>query len=135
MACGPNSGNTEVPLKLTTENFPQTWQLTSMSGMVAGIPPTTGEDMEWQEQYVLFTDGSFLKSRTSSDSTREEGGTFTILQTDDGAYIEFTYSQDNPLIGNCTNEPVEVLRFKSDTELIGTWWACDGPGLFYTKVE
>ena len=134
-ACSSENNDSEDTIDLRAENFPQRWELTAMSGSVAGIPPTTGEDMEWQEYYLLHENGTFLKSRTTDEGTIQEEGSFQIVELSDGSYLELTYPEKNGLVGNCSNEPIETLRLESDTQLIGTWWACDGPGLFYDRTE
>jgi hypothetical protein len=112
----------------------QKWQLTSMSGNIANVPPSTGDDMEWQEWYLLYANNTFTKTRTRDDVTTEEGGTYAIVTLSDGNYLELTYHSENNLIGNCTADSKELLRKYSDDKLTGTWSACDGPGLIYERV-
>ena len=135
MACTSNDDSSNETPELKADGFPQRWELTAMTVMVAGVPPTTGDDMDWQEQYLLFADSTFLKSRTINEATLEQGGTFRIVEFSDGEYLELNYAEGGELIGNCSGGPMEFLRFESETQLIGTWWACDGPGLFYDRVE
>ena len=112
----------------------QKWQLVEMSGSLANVPPSTGSDMSWQEHYLLYPDSTFVKSRTQEGTVTEESGTYTFVTLDDGEYLELTYPSENELIGNCTGESKELLFFKSENKLTGTWQACDGPGLVYEKV-
>ena len=135
LACSTNSNEANDVVNLQADVFPQRWDLKSMSGMVAGVPPTTGEDMDWQEHYLLSSDSTFVKTRKTKDGSLQDSGTFSIINLSDGKYIEFNYQEKGVLVGNCSNEPSEVLRFESETKLVGTWWACDGPGLFYERTE
>lgn len=121
--------------KSNTELYPQKWELVEMSGSFTGIPPSTGSDMEWQEYYLLYEDNTFVKSRTQDQVTTEESGTYAFVTLSDGEYLVLSYASDNELIGNCTSEPKELLKLEAEDKLVGTWWACDGPGLFYEKAE
>ena len=113
----------------------QKWQLVLMSGNFSGVPPEVGADMDWQEHYLLYADETFTKIREWDGDTTEERGTYAVITLEDGDYLELTYPADNELIGNCSSEPKELLYLKSSDQLIGTWQACDGPGLVYEKVE
>ena len=115
--------------------IPEKWQLIRMSGNVANIPPSTGTDMAWQEWYLLYPDDTFNKTRERHNVITEEQGTYAIVTLSDGEYLELAYKSKNDLIGNCTIEAKELLKIKSEDEMIGTWSACDGPGLFYEKVD
>lgn len=134
-ACSADGNDSDDLIDLRAEGFPQRWELIAMSGMVANIPPSTGADMEWQEHYILFVDNTFVKLRVINNRSIEDNGTFSIVELSDGKYIEFTYKEKSELVGNCSNQAKEFLRFESETELVGTWWACDGPGMFYVRTE
>lgn len=117
------------------EQYTQKWELVGMSGSIANVPPSTGSDMAWQEYYLLYEDNTFVKSRTQDNITTEESGNYAFVTLSDGEYLELSYPSDNELIGNCTGEPKELLRLETVNKLVGTWWACDGPGLFYEKTD
>ncbi len=121
--------------EIDIEPCPVKWQLVRMSGNIANIPPSTGSDMAWQEWYVLYPDDTFIKTRERDNAVNEEKGTYAIVTLSDGEYLELTYKLKNDLIGNCSIDAKELLKINSEDELIGTWWACDGPGLFYEKVK
>ena len=110
--------------------YPQKWELVKLTGTIV-----TGNDMAWEEYYELFKDGTFRKSRTYQGKTTEKEGTYTIISSPEVDYLEFTYTSNNNLIGNCSPESKEFLKLNGPNELISTWWACDGPGLFYEKVD
>ena len=120
---------------IDTEQCPEKWQLIRMSGSEAIIPPSTGIHMAWRESYLLYPDNTFIKTRERDNVVTEGKGTYAIVSLSDGEYLELVYKSKNDLIGNCTIEPKELLKINSEDEMIGTWWACDGPGLFYEKVE
>jgi hypothetical protein len=123
-----------------SEPYPQKWQLIKMSGQVQDSE-TTGDNIFWQEHYLLNRDGSFIKVREQDKNTSEAAGTYEILDkfndglSPDGKYIIFTYPSENMLIGNCTSELTEHLQVTAENTLIGSWHACDGPGLVYKRVE
>ncbi|MEQ9441302.1 MAG: hypothetical protein RIG62_19820 [Cyclobacteriaceae bacterium] len=136
-SCSGNEGIEPKSLnaRADAEQDLQKWQLVEMSGSIANVPPSTGSDMAWQEYYLLYADSTFVKSREQDGTITEASGTYALVTLPDGEYLELTYDSDNNLIGNCTAEAKELLFFQSANKLIGTWQACDGPGLVYDKVE
>jgi hypothetical protein len=134
-SCAVDDSDTINPILLEAGQFPQKWELVSMSGMVANVPPKKEDEMDWQEHYVLRADGTFLKSRNYGKEAIVESGIYEIVQLEDGQYLKLIYSSNNEIIGNCSNDPEEFLRFEKNNTLVGTWWACDGPGLFYKRTQ
>jgi len=136
-ACeAPDEVSPEVTVEQPdAESYLEKWQLVEMSGDLAEVKPATGSDMAWQEYYLLYEDDTFKKVRERDGNVKEASGTYEFVTLSDGEYLELTYPSENELIGNCTGEPEELLRVESESKLIGTWWACDGPGLVYEKVE
>lgn len=116
------------------EQYPQKWQLKKMTGQIPNSE-TTGKNLEWQEFYLLNSNGTFIKSRERDGVLTEESGNFTFKDLSDGKYLILTYETENAIIGNCTSEPEEVLFLRSNNKLSGTWLACDGPGLEYERIE
>ncbi|MEQ1586298.1 MAG: hypothetical protein ABL895_10490 [Cyclobacteriaceae bacterium] len=113
---------------------PEKWQLVKMTGNVAGVPPSTGSNMGWQECYLLYPDNTFKKIREQNNQTTEVDGSYKELPLSDGVYLELVFKNDNNLIGSCSGDKKELLK-KSTDQLISTWWNCDGPGLFYEKTH
>lgn len=125
--------DTDVDLKA---NATQKWKLVSMTGSVANIPPTTGDDLPWQEYYFLYADDTFVKSRKQDGEVKEAGGTFEIQTLSDGNYLVLTYDSESELRGDCSSQELkEFLSIISATKMSNTWNACDGPGLTYERVE
>ena len=117
------------------EQYPQKWQLIKMTGQIANSE-TTGIAMEWQEFYLLNSNGTFIKSREHNGVLMEESGTFVFKNLSEEKFLELTYSSDNELIGSCySSEFKENLWLKSENRMIGTWSECDGPGLEYERTE
>jgi hypothetical protein len=114
------------------EQFPQKWQLVKMYGQIFNSE-VTGSEMEWQEFYLLKSDGSFTKSRQRNGVLNEASGTFSFKDYADGKYLELTYSSNNPIIGSCISDQKELLWVKSEILMQGTWTNCDGPGLIYER--
>lgn len=115
-------------------NQPEKWQLVEIYGSIANDPPLTGSNMGMQEWYVFYPDHSFTKTQVRDNVTTTASGSYAVVTSSDGQYLELTYPSDNKLIGNCTAEPKELLSIKSD-RLANTWSMCDGPGLIYKKVK
>ena len=116
----------------SVNEYPQTWKLFKMTGSLA-YSETTGEDMAWQEEYRLTSDGRVVKTRTQDGESSSIMGYFSLIQQDEQSYILIEYEEDSDLIGSCTGTE-ESLYIDSQNKLLqSNWWACDGPGLFYKK--
>lgn len=116
--------------------FPQKWQLTEMTGQTPNSE-TTGAQMSWQEYYLLKADGTFTKAQIRNGVTTEASGTYSFETsfTSNEKYLILTYKTSNSIIGSCTSDLNELLWVKSNTDMISSWMACDGPGLKYERVE
>ncbi len=111
------------------------WRLTEMRGNIPNSI-TTGSDMEWQEYYILNSDGTFIKSRERNGVVTEVFGTYKFIDSLDRNLIELVHQSDNELIGNCySNSLKEEMYFQSDNIFFSSWEGCDGPGLKYEKVN
>lgn len=119
---------------LDLESYPQKWQLVEMTGQLPDSV-TTGNEMSWQEWYLLKRDGTFVKCREQNGVVIEGAGNFSFKVVSDGKDIILNYYKENIIIGNCGSELQERLALKTDTKMIGTWWTCDGPGLVYERIE
>jgi len=114
--------------------YPQKWLLIKMSGQVANSE-TTGTEMDWQELYLLNSNGTFAKHRERDGVHSEALGTFSVIDQSDGKFLELVYDTNSEIIGSCYGNHTESLWLKSDIKLMGTWSSCDGPGLEYERVE
>jgi hypothetical protein len=118
----------------STNDYLGKWTLIKMSGsMINSV--TTGAAMEWQEAYLFKNDGTFEKSRIRNTVETKAVGTYTMIQYQDGKYLELLYAKDSEIIGNCYGNLKEELYFATNTTLSSTWKACDGPGLEYQKTD
>ncbi|NOT75952.1 MAG: hypothetical protein HOP08_13580 [Cyclobacteriaceae bacterium] len=115
-------------------NCTEKWILVRMTGNFANQPPLVGADMDWQESLYFYPNGKFLKSRERNGAIVEAGGTFQITTISYQKYVELVYDSENELIATCEAGLKEYLMVNSDSELSGTWMACDGPGLYYEKL-
>lgn len=113
--------------------YPHKWKLIKMTGQIANSE-TAGANMEWQETYLLNADGTFTKSRERNGISTEGSGKFNYKNFSDGKYLVLKYKTDNAIIGSCGASDEEVLSIRAD-QLIGTWSACDGPGLTYERIN
>ncbi len=110
------------------------WTLVKMSGSRPNSE-TTGSAMEWQESYVFNNDGTFIKSRESNSLKTTASGKYSAKQLSDGMYLELNYNQDSEIIGSCTGNQKEELRFMENNSMSSTWNHCDGPTLIYQKTN
>lgn len=124
----------DTEVATTTTDYLGKWTLVKMSGsMINSV--TTGTAMEWQESYLFKNDGTFEKTRIRGTVEIKALGTYTMIQHQDGKYLELIYAKDSELIGSCFGNLKEELYFATNTTLSSTWSACDGPGLEYQKVN
>lgn len=120
--------------KFDSAKYPQEWQLVKMTGQIVNSE-TKGAYMEWQESYLLNSDGTFTKSRKRNGIWIEESGRFEIKEISDETFLDLTYDQENEIIGSCFSNQREQLWLRSEHQLSGTWENCDGPGLDYERVR
>jgi hypothetical protein len=117
------------------KNYQGKWKLTQMTGSIPNSE-TTGSEMEWQEFYLLNTDGSFKKSRERNGILTEISGTYKVVNSSNENLLEFIYASENEIIGTCYSDILkEEMYFQSESILISNWEQCDGPGLKYEKVN
>ena len=116
------------------EQYPQKWTLTKMTGSFINSE-STREDMEWQEYYILKSDGTFIKHRERDGIYSDASGTYSIINIDNEKFVDLIHEIESEIIANCYANQTESLWIKSEKKLIGTWNACDGPGLEYKRVE
>lgn len=97
---------------------------------------TTGSAMEWQETYTFKTDFTFVKSRVADTSTNSSSGVFEVTKENNETLLYLTYLEETPIAGSCFGKSQEVLNLMNGGQsLQSTWLACDGPGLFYERIE
>ncbi|UZO81052.1 hypothetical protein NBT05_00915 [Aquimarina sp. ERC-38] len=111
----------------------QEWSLFKMTGNTPNSE-TTGNQMSWQEIYEINNNGSFTKIRNRDGNITEASGTYEIKEENEGRALLLMYDQKNPIIGNCTGDTTEYLSIYKDI-LQSSWFACDGPGLFYKRTK
>ncbi|OBX26110.1 hypothetical protein LX77_03889 [Gelidibacter algens] len=117
------------------KNYQGKWKLTQMTGSIPNSE-TTGSEMEWQEFYLLNTDGTFKKSRERNGILTEISGTNKVVNSSNENLLEFIYASENEIIGTCYSDILkEEMYFQSKSILISNWEQCDGPGLKYEKVN
>ncbi len=132
MSCS-KEGN-EIEKQFDSEKYPQKWTLIEMSGQIPNSE-ATGENMEWQEYYILKSDGTFIKHREWDGIDSDATGTFSFVNINEDKFIELVHAIGSDIVGSCYGNQNESLWLKSDKKLTGTWSACDGPGLVYERIE
>ncbi|RNL84061.1 hypothetical protein ED312_14035 [Sinomicrobium pectinilyticum] len=131
-SCSDDDNDSSVDNPLLNNSYPQEWKLFEMTPSRQDSV-ISGEDMEWQETYVLNDDDTFIKTRMTDNETLTGGGTFVIVQDGDQTGVSLTYTDsNNPIIGTCSNDNKEYLRMDAEENvLVNNMQVCDGPGLFY----
>lgn len=132
LSCSKNNDILEMD-NFSVDNYPQTWRLVKMTGSTTGSQ-WHGLDMHWQENYVFISDSTFIKTRVSDGQRQSVSGFYTYDSNSQNLLLN--YEQANPLIGTCGSAFKETLYFAQNGEtLLSNWWACDGPGLFYERID
>ncbi len=111
-----------------------TWKLIEMSGNMTNST-TTGSDMDWQETYLLNSNGTFQKSREENGDITEASGTYSLNNSSNETILELIFNDESDIIGSCDSELKEDIVFQSENTLSSTWKYCDGPGLTYKRVS
>jgi len=112
----------------------QVWKLVEMTGSMVNSQ-TVGENMEWQETYEFLPDGSFNKERVQDGKTSTATGKYRIQTARYGTNLILTYKDEVEIISTCTGTKEESLIATNNYKLLGTWSACDGPGLTYIQEK
>jgi hypothetical protein len=110
------------------------WKLIQMSGNIPNSE-TTGTEMDWQENYLLNTDGTFQKSRNRDGVITEISGTYQLINNSTESLLELNFNSESEIIGSCTSNTKETMNIQSETIFLSYWNACDGPGLRYEKID
>ncbi|MEO7978698.1 hypothetical protein [Flavobacterium sp.] len=132
ISCSKESNNEESKSTVVNDYYGK-WTLIKMSGSFINSE-TTGSKMEWQENYVFNTDGTFTKTRVRNNVTTTSIGTFVITTIDDTSGFALKHKESNSIIGNCYGDLSEFLSVNEDSLLQSSWQMCDGPGLIYKKA-
>jgi hypothetical protein len=126
---------TSCSKEFDSDKFPQEWKLISMSAdQIAPAIIKTGSEMEWQETYILNSDGTFTKSRNRDGIITEASGTFVFKDISNEKYFELSFFTGTSLLASCTPGK-EMMWVISETKMQGTWNACDGIGLEYERIK
>ena len=110
------------------------WKLIQMTGTIPNSE-TTGTEMQWQETYLLNTDGTFQKSRNRDGVITEISGTYKLINNSTESLLELNFNSESEIIGSCTSNTKETMNIQSETIFLSSWNACDGPGLRYEKID
>jgi len=110
------------------------WKLIQMTGTIPNSE-TTGTEMDWQETYLLNTDGTFQKSRNRDGVITEISGTYKLINNSTESLLELNFNSESEIIGSCTSNTKETMNIQSETIFLSSWNACDGPGLRYEKID
>ena len=127
-SCQSNAvpGESSHPVSITGG----TWKLVKMvSGWTNQETPA--EALEYEEYYTFQEDSTFTKYRSNGESAT---GTYLIGENEDGLYVETFYPEETELRESCTGGK-EFLRLEQSGILVGGSLPCDGPALYYEKVE
>ncbi|MBC9794866.1 hypothetical protein [Sinomicrobium weinanense] len=132
----PTDENPVIENPLLNHPYPQKWELFKTKGAFEGSE-ATGEDMEWQETYMLYSDSTFTKTRVKKNGTMTGHGTFSIVENEGEVFFSLTYTdKDNPIIVSCSGNNEEHLYFRPDEEaLINGAVICDWGSSFYKIVK
>ncbi len=132
MACSDKDDSGDI---FDINSFPQQWELMEMSGGLSG-QLFKGSEMSWQESITLQSDKRFIKVRQVENERIEGVGVFAFSEKEGEMYLSLEYDSETELIESCTHEKlIERLYLPSSTSLTGGSAPCDGPGLYYGRIE
>lgn len=132
LSCQTNALEEEQGL-FKLQNAPQKWELISITSSWTN-ETTTVDDLDWNEFYILRPDSTFLKSRETDGNTIEATGTFTNVDSSDRPYLELLFETGGELRASCS-QGKELLSYKRNTLINGSWVACDGPRMVYRLAK
>ena len=116
----------------STTDFPQEWKLVASRAAMnpnAKVTKVEGET----ESYIFNEDFTFQKKTKIEDETIIAEGTFSINEHE---FIILEYLEESDLIASCNRKSkFEYLHFYDSQLINDSWIACDGPYLYYKRVD
>ena len=113
-------------------NFPQEWKLVASRAAMNPNAKVTKVEGE-AESYIFNEDFTFQKKSKIEDETIIAEGTFSI---DEREFIILEYLEESDLIASCNRKSkFEYLHFYDSQLINDSWIACDGPYLYYKRVD
>ena len=97
------------------------------------------EEIDYEEKYILLPNGTFVKTRTGSDSDGQATGTFTFTAAEPNHqdvqyYLSLTFETGTDMIISCTKSlGIEEFALLDNGRLLNAAGACDWPVLTYRK--
>ncbi|WP_273275769.1 hypothetical protein [Maribacter polysiphoniae] len=129
-ACNEN----DTGQQFDSDVFPQRWTLVRMSvGMSTNF--VEGDEMKWQETFVLRENGTFTKTRDTKGDVISASGTFLFSNDAGDKFLFLEFEEESPIIENCPGETLETYNLLSSASLSGGAVSCDGSALLYERVE
>lgn len=133
-SCSTRNLDTNRPSDSKPKDF-QEWKLTKVIRANKNIE-MNGSEIERPEIYRFYDNGTFEKIQLRYGKPLKASGNYKIRKDHGVLNYELDYTAYSEIIGNCTGENKETLSMKTtDKYLKSSWWACDGPGLFYEKLK
>ena len=116
----------------SVSDFPQEWVIVgSRAAMIPNAEIVSIED--GTESYIFNEDSTFQKRAEIEDELITAEGTFSIDERD---FIILEYFEESDLIASCSrHSKLESLHFSKNQLINDSWIICDGPYLYYEKVE
>jgi len=116
----------------SASDFPQEWVIVgSRAAMIPNAEIVSIED--GTESYTFNEDHTFQKTTKIEDELVTAEGTFSI---DDRDFIILEYFEEPDLIASCSRHSKTEFLYFSENQLVNSSWViCDGPYLYYEKVE
>ncbi|WP_417884862.1 hypothetical protein [Zunongwangia sp.] len=133
ISCDSDNDKEEIVVrKFSFTDFPQEWKLVGVRS--AMIPNAEVEkDLDYNESYTFYEDHTFQKKSNVEGEVHIAEGVFSI---NDSEIIMLEYGEESNLIANCSSRSkIENLNFSEDQLVNGSWVACDGPYLYYKRIE
>ncbi|WP_143960487.1 hypothetical protein [Litoribacter populi] len=129
----------EVPAGVTIEGE---WRISRVD--YQGFPEDFDEEDEefWETTYVFGTDNRFTKITNRPGAGGEASGTYSRTQPDSEldldeveGYYSLSFETGGEIVESCGSQTAEIFTLMHTGELINELAPCDGPNLYYTKVN
>ena len=131
-----NDDNSIETLKFSQTDFPQTWELSSLSAGLTG-EITDVEEIPVSETYVFEENGTFSKEFLSTSAQGSIQGTYDITNNENRLVLTLTYEVDISSLSLCSNGSIETLFVSDDGQVLSNIICTifDGPALNYERIE
>lgn len=129
---GDNAGT----LKFSLTDFPQTWELYSISAGLSGEVVNAAE-IPVREIYVFKNDSIFSKEFKDEYTQGNLNGTYEVVSNKNRENLILTYEVAMDSLSYCSRDNTENMLILNNGQVLfnGRCSAFDGPAMSYQRIE